>query len=38
MTPIHRPIPDSYWVVPGKLLAGEYPGSKTDKVARHKLR
>jgi predicted protein tyrosine phosphatase len=21
------PIPDSYWVVPDKLLAGEYPGS-----------
>jgi len=21
-----RPIPESYWVVPGKLLAGEYPG------------
>ena len=21
-----RPIPNSYWVVPGRLLAGEYPG------------
>jgi len=22
-----RPFPKSYWVIPGKLLAGEYPGS-----------
>lgn len=22
-----RPIAESYWVIPGKLLAGEYPGS-----------
>jgi len=21
-----KPIPESYWVVPGRLLAGEYPG------------
>lgn len=21
-----RPIPESYWVIPGRLLAGEYPG------------
>ena len=27
MTELNRPIPESYWVVPGKLLAGEYPGS-----------
>jgi hypothetical protein len=24
---IQRPIPDSYWVMPGLFLAGEYPGS-----------
>jgi predicted protein tyrosine phosphatase len=24
------PIPNSYWVLPGKLLAGEYPGSLTQ--------
>jgi protein-tyrosine phosphatase len=24
------PIPDSYWIVPGKLLAGEYPGAKLE--------
>mgnify|MGYP003694659383 CR=1 FL=1 len=22
-----RPIPDSYWVIPGRFLAGEHPGS-----------
>jgi len=26
MTDLPRPIPESYWVMPGKLLAGEYPG------------
>lgn len=34
----NTPIPDSYWLVPGKLLAGEYPGAKTKDEARHKLR
>src|SRR5262245_19227652 len=23
------PLPNSYWVVPGKVLAGEYPGGST---------
>jgi ADP-ribosyl-[dinitrogen reductase] hydrolase len=32
------PIPDSYWVDPGRLLAGEYPGSKREAEARAKLR
>jgi hypothetical protein len=32
------PIPDSYWVVPGKLLVGEYPGASTTDQARRKLR
>ena len=26
--PLTAPIPDSYWVIPGRLLAGEYPGAK----------
>ena len=26
MSEIPRPIPESYWVEPGRLLAGEYPG------------
>ncbi|MBN1920055.1 MAG: hypothetical protein JW892_02325, partial [Anaerolineae bacterium] len=24
---MHRPIENCYWVVPGQLLAGEYPGA-----------
>ena len=37
-TPTNRPIPDSYWVIPGHLLAGEYPGAPRDFRARQKLR
>lgn len=33
-----HPIPDSYWVVPGRLLAGEYPGARSPSSARGKLR
>jgi hypothetical protein len=32
------PIPESYWVVPGRLLAGEYPGAREPQDARPKLR
>lgn len=32
------PIPDSYWVEPGRLLAGEYPGALNPDVAQDKLR
>jgi protein-tyrosine phosphatase len=31
------PIPDAYWVVPGKLLAGEYPGAIMADRARERL-
>ena len=31
------PIPDSYWVVPGKLAAGEYPGTSSPETTREKL-
>jgi protein-tyrosine phosphatase len=31
------PIPDSYWVEDGKLLAGEYPGSRDETAAAAKL-
>ncbi len=31
------PIPGSYWVVPGKLAAGEYPGHPDPRGAREKL-
>ncbi len=34
----NTPIPDSYWLVPGKLLAGEYPGAQAEAEARMKLR
>jgi len=33
-----RPIPASYWVAPGALLAGEYPAAATEETARRKLR
>lgn len=32
-----HPIPDSYWVAPQRLLAGEYPGAMTEKEARQKV-
>ena len=37
MTQPERPISDSYWILPGRLLAGEYPGARSDAQARQKL-
>jgi hypothetical protein len=34
----HRPIPNCYWVEPGRLLAGEYPGAPDEATARRRLR
>ena len=34
---MHGPIPASYWVVDGVLLAGEYAGASTPARARPKL-
>jgi protein-tyrosine phosphatase len=31
------PIPDSYWLIPGSLLAGEYPGTYVEADTREKL-
>lgn len=31
------PIPDSYWVIPDRLLAGEYPCAFREADARQKL-
>ena len=31
------PFPDSYWILPGKLLAGEYPGARKPEEAVRKL-
>ena len=33
----HGPIPDSYWLIEGKLLAGEYPGTYIEADTREKL-
>ena len=33
-----RPIAESYWVLPGRFLAGEYPGASRPEVARAKLK
>ena len=33
-----HPLPDSYWVVPGRLLAGEYPGARVPDETRRQLR
>lgn len=33
-----RPHPNCYWVEPGRLLAGEYPGASQVAAARQKLR
>jgi ADP-ribosyl-[dinitrogen reductase] hydrolase len=31
------PLPNSYWVLPGRLLAGEYPGGTTPELTRERL-
>lgn len=38
MSTLPPPYPNSYWVQPGRLLAGEYPGAFMPTVARRKLR
>lgn len=35
--PEHRPILESYWVVPGRLLAGEYPAQLNEEVTRKRI-
>lgn len=37
MADINRPISESYWVVPGRLLAGEYPGLYTEELTRKRI-
>ena len=32
------PIPDSYWLIAGQLLAGEYPGAYDEDDAKERLR
>jgi ADP-ribosyl-[dinitrogen reductase] hydrolase len=31
------PLPNSYWVIPGRLLAGEYPGGQTARETSERL-
>lgn len=33
-----RLIPNSYWVIPGKLLAGEHPGKEGEQETRKRIR
>lgn len=33
-----KPIPASYWIQPGRFLAGEYPGEWNDRASRLRLR
>jgi protein tyrosine phosphatase (PTP) superfamily phosphohydrolase (DUF442 family) len=35
---VELPFPNSYWVCPGLLLVGEYPGSHEDEKARTRVR
>ena len=37
MKPTDKPIKNCYWVVPGKFLAGEYPGDLEAKSAQMKI-
>jgi hypothetical protein len=37
MTGLVKPIPESYWVVPGKFLAGEYPASRDEAASRRRI-
>src|SRR5271170_7586012 len=32
-----RPLPNSYWVIPGRLLAGEYPAGADFAESRERL-
>lgn len=34
---VPRPIPESYWVEPGRLLAGEYPGYFDGELTRKRI-
>lgn len=37
MADLYRPIPESYWVEPGRLLAGEFPGQFNEELTRKRL-
>ncbi|HLO14321.1 MAG TPA: hypothetical protein VK206_05805 [Anaerolineales bacterium] len=37
MTELNRPISESYWVIPDRLLAGEYPGLPDEELTRKRI-
>ena len=37
MTDLPRPIPESYWVTPGRFLAGQYPGGFEREQVRQRM-
>lgn len=37
MTDLQRPISESYWVEPGRFLAGEYPGKFEQELTRKRV-
>ena len=37
MNESQRPLAETYWVVPGKFLAGEYPSHEDDEEARQRI-
>jgi len=37
MPTVRKPLAESYWVIPDRLLAGKYPGGKTPKEAERRL-
>ena len=38
MAPLPTPLPNSYWVEPGRILAGEYPAGTSEETTRERLR
>jgi protein-tyrosine phosphatase len=36
-TPVNKPIAQCYWVIPGRLLAGEYPRNKDKRSSPEKI-
>ena len=37
MKQINRPLEESYWVLPGRLLAGEYPAEYNEAITRRRI-
>jgi ADP-ribosylglycohydrolase len=37
MATVRKPLAESYWVIPDRLLAGKYPGGKTPKEAERRI-